>query len=79
MAIGGSKIKDTNSIFRMFIVVFAGIMAFAVLLSWRSQILFNAEYVDLSMSPSKVHEGAGIAHQHNDSIKQELKPDINKE
>jgi hypothetical protein len=47
MEIGGTGLKDTNIIFRLLAVSFAGIMVFAILLSWRAQLLFNAEYVEL--------------------------------
>jgi len=46
MAIGGSGLTSNNNYFRMFVVIFAGIMTFGVLISWRSQVLFNAEYVE---------------------------------
>ncbi len=47
MSIGGSGVTTGTSVyFRMFAIVFAGIMVFGVLISWRAQLLFNAEYVE---------------------------------
>lgn len=44
--IGGSQLKDKNVWLRMFLFAFAGIMAFAVLISWRSQLISASEYVE---------------------------------
>ena len=46
MEISGDSVKQKNIIFRMCVVVFSGIMIFAVLVSWRSQLLFSSEYVE---------------------------------
>lgn len=51
MAISGSDITaNTNVIYRLIAVVFAGIAIFAVLISWRAQALFTAEYVEFPKS-----------------------------
>lgn len=60
MAIGGTGLTTTNSYFRMFIIAFAGIMVFGVLISWRSQVLFNAEYVEFPK-----HKPAPLADDMN--------------
>jgi hypothetical protein len=49
MSIGGSGLTDTNIYFRLLAIVFAGTMVFGVLISWRAQLLFNAEYVEFPM------------------------------
>jgi hypothetical protein len=36
-----------SSLFMFLVITFAGVSAFAVLISWRAQVLFNAEYVDV--------------------------------
>ena len=46
MSIGGSGLAETNIYFRLLAIVFAGTMVFGVLISWRAQLLFNAEYVE---------------------------------
>jgi len=46
----GSQVKDPNFRLRFFIIMFMGIIAFGVILYWRSQLLFSTEYVDFPMS-----------------------------
>ncbi len=71
--IAGSKIKNTNSLYRMFIIAFAGMMAFAVLLSWRAQLFFTAAYEE---TPIPAHRSVKSAESHlehyNASLKQEF-------
>lgn len=50
MEISGDSVKQKNIVFRMCVIVFSGIMIFAVLVSWRSQLLFSAEYVEFPVT-----------------------------
>ncbi len=72
--ISGSRVKDTNSLYRLLIVTFAGIMAFAVLLSWRAQLLFTAGFEG---APIPIHRSAkaSLTAENNANIQQELNED----
>jgi len=54
MGLSGSRIVNTNVIFRLLLICFAGIAVFAVLVSWKAQAVFTAEYVEFPKTHSQV-------------------------
>ncbi len=69
----GKSVKDKNVLLRMFLVVFAGIMAFAVLISWRSQLISASEYVEIPIRRVKKVEPKPTAIQRTtETLKTEL-------
>ena len=47
MSVGGKKVYDKSFYFRFIVICAAGMAAFAVLIGWRAQVLFNTEYIDV--------------------------------
>jgi len=73
-SIQGSKIKQRNMVFRLILIAFTGFMVFAILISWRAQLLETSEYVEFpnyqvlhttTKKPSAVQK-------HNTGVKEEL-------
>jgi hypothetical protein len=74
--IQGSKIKQTNVIFRLLLISFAGLMVFVILVSWRAQLLETSEYVEFPTTHArkvKTAESASSVKKYNDGITKELK------
>ena len=72
MSIGGTGVTtDSNIYFRLMAIVFAGTMVFGVFISWRAQLLFNAEYVEFP-----IHRPAKKTTKAKDLIKKPIVPDI---
>lgn len=68
MDISGNSVKQKNIVFRMCVVVFSGIMIFAILVSWRSQLLFSSEYVEFPVTK--------ISRKPNNTQAQALKAEL---
>ena len=50
MPLIGSSVNNPNYLLRFCLLVFVGVISVAVALSWRSQLLFAAEYQDLPVT-----------------------------
>lgn len=70
--IGGSQLKDKNVWLRMFLFVFAGIMTFAVLISWRSQLISASEYVEFPTKRIKRVESKPQMLKATETLKTEI-------
>lgn len=70
--IGGSQLKDKNVWLRMFLFVFAGIMTFAVLISWRSQLISASEYVEFPTKRIKRVENKPQMLKATETLKTEI-------
>lgn len=71
MDIGGKSLGDKNFWFRMLIVIFAGMAALAVLISWRSQLMFSSEYVEISVNNRK--KQPNLIQANAQMLKEEMK------
>ncbi len=54
MAIIGSSVNDPNYILRFSVIVFMGIIAFGSVLTWRSQLLFAADYQEMPVTQQQL-------------------------
>ncbi|MEK7161972.1 MAG: hypothetical protein AAB729_04780 [Patescibacteria group bacterium] len=61
MALIGSNVNDPNYVLRFSVIVFMGIMAFGSVLSWRSQLLFAADYQEMPVT----HEQLRVKKENN--------------
>lgn len=54
MPLIGSSVNNPNYLLRFCLLVFVGIISVSVVLSWRSQLLFAAEYQDLPVTHQQI-------------------------
>ncbi len=73
-SIQGSKIKQRNMVFRLILICFTGLMVFAILVSWRAQLLDTAEYVEFPnyQALHKTAEKSPAVKKYNAGVKEEL-------
>lgn len=52
--IAGWGVSDRNTLFRLLVIFFAGLVCFAVLLTWRAQLLLSSQpYSELTPRPRR--------------------------
>jgi hypothetical protein len=73
-SIQGTKIKQRNILFRLILICFMGLMMFAILISWREQLLETSDYVELPsyLARHKTAEKQSAIKKHTTGVKQEL-------
>lgn len=54
MPIVGDGVRDPNFRLRFFAIIFIGLIGFGIAMSWRSQILFAAEYQDMPVTHQQI-------------------------
>jgi hypothetical protein len=77
--LGGGRITDPNFRLRFFLIFFAGLIALASILYWRSKLLLSQEYVDFPQHavPKKSLIKAPAASQQNGRLQKELQNENN--
>lgn len=71
--IAGYRVRDPNYLLRFALLIFAGVSALGAILSWRSQILFTAEYQEMPITQAQLK-----VKKENEKIRTSLQDKVNK-